>query len=395
MPYYSFATHHSFKDLILGDDIYIDKTSLLVDFYQNHGTFEMLIRPYGFGKTVLLDTYFYLFKYGKESKIFKNLDIQNIDCKIPKQNVVKIDFEYLPAKNNHELHKLLGNFYNNRLFEESIEESINLDDNIYNMTYNFVRILAKNSPTNKIVILIDNYESIIVKNYFDKNKEKIYFALLDFYRAIYECSSYIDWCLIFGEIKFNLSHEKHVGIPYVRDLTFDERSTSICGFTVGDMNKYYSEYIQDEADASEQSVDIFIGYLSDWYGGYRFTRHNIKVFRPESIKSFLKRVDQNDFFNFYSTQHIEDFLINVLRNTNYNPEKLLIPNSCGYNFCESSTINNIHIFSLLFQIGVFSFHHINIDIDEEIKTTTYYSCITNKEMREAYMNILKKVKDRN
>lgn len=397
MDFFDFSSHHTFKDLIQGEDIYIDKTSHIAELYAGHTTFEMLIRPFGFGKTILLDTLFYLFKYGKDSSMFQELSVKDSPIEIPVESVVKFDFSYIKVNTHDDFTKFMYNFYNNRLFKEDLDNTLNPNDNVYWLTCNFIKFMAEKSVTGKVVLLIDNYDDPITRNYFDPNFKPFFYSLLDFFKAINDSRELIDWCLIFGEMKFQLGCEEHEGIPFINDITYNERSTSICGFTAGEMKKYYPEFIQDEADAAEQSVDMFIGNLTDWYGGFRFTRHNIKVFRPESIKTFLNLREQNHYKPFYSISHKEKFLIEVLKRNKYNIEKLLLPNDCSYSFAEASTINNIHVFGMLSQMGFFSFHHINIDVSSSLPTTTYYSVLTNREMRETYqlaIDIAKKEKNK-
>lgn len=388
MDFFDINNTQSFRDLIVGEETYIDKTSQICALYREHDTFEMLIRPFGFGKTVLLDTIYNIFRHGNEA-MFDKLALKEEEVKFPEQRVIKFDFSSKVFRNTNDFEDYLFNFYRTKSFEFSLESHVLKTFSTYRQTIAFIKDFAKDSTTGKIVILIDNYDTPILNNLFNPTiLTPLYDAMLDFYKALSDCEELIDWCLICGESKFYLSYENHEGINYINDITFTERSTTICGFTTGEMKKYYNYFIQDEADASGQTVDVFLGHLNDWYGNYRFTSHNIRVMRPASIKKFLSLRDQNQYKAFYPYDHIAPFLPKLLNKYGRNHEKLLVPNECGYNFCEYSLPTNIKLFALLSQIGVYTFNHIDIDVSKEIKLYQYYSSTTNRELNDVYLRAL-------
>lgn len=388
MEFFDSNNTQSFKDLIVGEDTYVDKTSQICSLYREHDTFEMLIRPHGFGKTVLLDTIYNIFRHGNEP-MFDKLALKEDETKFPEQRVIKIDFSIKQFRTPSDFGDFLFNFYRARSFEFSLESHVLKTFSIYRQTLAFIKDFAKDSPTGKIVILIDNYDTPILNNLFnDKALKPVYEAMLDFYKALSDSDYLIDWCLICGESKFYLSYEKYEGINYINDITFTERSTTICGFTSGEMKKYYNDFIQDEADASGQTVEVFLGHLNDWYGNYRFTGHNIRVMRPASIKKFLNLRDQNQYRSFYPYAHLESFLPKLLKKYGRTHEKQLAPNDCSYNFCDYNSMDNIKMFALLTQLGVYTFSHIDIDVAQVNKLYKYYSTITNRELNDAYLQAI-------
>ncbi len=215
---------------------------------------------------------------------------------------------------------------------------------------------------------------------------------MNFLSALYDNEDIIDWCLILGETKFYLATEELGGIPYIKDLTFEGHSTHICGFTEGEMHTYYDNFIQDEADALGESSEEFLSNLFDWYGNFRLTEQNIRVMRPKSICSFLNLRDQNQYRQFYEYNHVSSILMKLLNKYGRFHEKLLIPNSCGYNFTDFSYIDNVKPFALLFQMGFLSLHHIDINVTDTLTTYNYYANFTNKEMRDTYYLVLEQLK---
>ena len=384
MEYLDLAGNKIFKDLVTSSAAYVDKTANIAELYQARSKFEMLTRPFGFGKTVFLDTLYYMFSK-RHPEFFENLAVSSMNITIPKQSVVKLDFSVARTEKPEDLADFLFNYYRQTVFEYGLDGYINSEDTTFWQTMNFIKILARSSPTGKAVLLIDNYDSPIIREFFSKNKiAAIWKVLLDFYRALWMSQDLIDWCVLTGEIKFFLNHPKYEGLPYITDLTFNERANAVCGFTPGDMKKYYNDFIQDEAEIAGVTEEQFLSNLGDWYGGFRYTGHKISMMRPSSIKSFLSLSNQNVYREYYPYKHVENFLPRLLKKYGLNHEKLLSPASCGYTFAEWNFIDKVNVFAILTQMGIFSFSHINISLDDMSRKFTYFSKITNVEMRDIY-----------
>ncbi len=388
MEFIDLTGHKTFRELIVSGDGYVDKTGAIAELYKNHSKFEMLVRPLGFGKTVLLDTIYYLFSK-QHPEFFKDLLITKSDVEIPKETVIKIDFSKARTESPEKFKEFFSNLYRQIVFEYGLSGSINNGDTIYWQTVSLIKLLAKSSPTGKCIILIDDYDAPIIHEFFNNNVlTKVYHVLLDFFRALGNTAGLIDWCLITGETKFYLNSPNYEGLAYIMDLTFCERATAICGFTEGEMKHYYNDFIQDEAEIAGITETQFLSNLGDWYGGFRYTGHKILVMRPASIKSFLSLTNQNIYRKYYPYDHLENFLPKLLKKYGRNYENLLVPNSCGYSFAEWNHINNVKLFPLLSQLGIFSFSHIDINVDKADLGYKYFSHLTNVEMQDIYKNAI-------
>ncbi len=392
MDYFFTNNKQSFRDLVLGEDTYIDKTSFISALYKHHSTFEMLLRPHGFGKTILIDTIFHMF-HNFNDAFMDHLDFKQQSVTLPPHHIIKLDFN-TAVHTGSDFQDYLFNFYRARSFEFSLESDIIKSFSIYRQTVLFIKSLADKSPTGKVIILIDNYDAEILANLAYPNVVKpLYEAMLEFYHALADSAEYIDWCLITGETKFNLTNELQEGIAYINDITYIDRTTIIFGFPNGEMKKYYLDFLEDEADATDRSVEEFIDLISEWYGNYRFNNHNIRVFRPASILSYLSARDQHQFKSYYSFDHVRNFLPYLLQQYGRQHEKLLIPNDCGYSFAEYNSLDNIKMFALLSQMGIYSFHHIEVDTNDNHAVYTYFSSITNRETNDLYLQALAMVKN--
>ena len=385
----------TFKELITGvDDKYIDKKESICKIYDARSRFNLLTRPFGFGKTVLIDTLFFLFKRGPKSPMFEGLYVSQSETEFPNHFVIKFDFAALAnLKTADDYIDTFFNFYKKRLYEinSSLGVELNRDEKFYWITHHFLSEIASVSNTKKIVILIDNYDVPYLHNLYNNNFEDKNEVLSQFYKALYDCETLIDWCLLVGETKFSLSSKKQEGIPYITDLTYDSLSVNVCGFTQGELKKHFQSELEELADATEQTVEMLLGNLSSWHGDYRFTGHNIKVYRPASINIVLTSKDITTFSCLYPYNHLSKILIPLINKFERYHEKLLLPNTCGYAFTEFNKYNNVNFFALLCQIGIFTLSTVEL-VDDKTKcynTYKYYCMIVNREMREIYSRLLK------
>lgn len=391
MNFFENTSQQSFSDLILGESIYIDKTAQISSLYSNHNKFEILIRPWGFGKTLLLDTINFIFTNGREHSFLKNLSIATLETDFPKQTVLKLDFSDRRIHSAEGFKSFIHTFYKSYLFEQNIPLRLNRDLSIYWMTMYFIRAVASTSPTGKIVFLIDNYDQPFLRFLEDRiaNFQDLYDEMLDFYHALYDQVEFIDWLLICGETKFALSTERHEGLPYISDVSYSDQSTCICGFSQGDIHKYFEDSIQDEAEAAGETAEIYLGRVTDWYGRYRFTPHNIPVTRPYSIKSYFSKTNyRTDFKTYYPVERFYNFLPKLLAKYGRNHERLLAPNDCGYLFSDSLDPYNINMFSLLYQLGFYSFTSITLSKNPGFQKYKYQAGMVNNEMNECYLKLV-------
>ena len=127
MDFFESNSNQSFIDLITGDDAYIDKTEQIVELYKDHDVFELLLRPFGFGKTVLLDTIYHMFAHPDEP-LLQNLSYKSYDIKLPEHLIIKLDFGSKPFKTPDDLKDLTNIINLENLGEVKIRNKIMNDD---------------------------------------------------------------------------------------------------------------------------------------------------------------------------------------------------------------------------------------------------------------------------
>ena len=153
-----------FKELIQGNFIYVDKTEYIYKLISS-GKYYFLSRPRRFGKSLLLSTIRYLFQGYKD--LFKNLYIQdkwNWDETYP---ILKIDLSHLSITNEKEFEDQME-----LLLKEIGKEFKYNYQKKYKANGNFHLLIKKcyENYNKKVVILIDEYDKVILDNI--ENTEK-------------------------------------------------------------------------------------------------------------------------------------------------------------------------------------------------------------------------------
>ncbi|MGE5344137.1 MAG: AAA family ATPase [Candidatus Omnitrophota bacterium] len=238
---------HSFKDRILKNCVYVDKTQYIYDLI-NRESNCFLSRPRRFGKSLLISTLKEIFKGSKE--LFKNCWIYNKTTweayTIIHIDFIEIDFKTFglePAIDN-QLEAMAAQF-DIKLARKSIKEKF----------AELIQILAKDK---QVVILIDEYDKPITE-YIDNipEAEKNRDILKNFYSVLKSQVSNIRFLLITGVSKFSRV-SIFSDLNHLADITIDPRYSKMLGYTSEEIEHYFSDYIDAwEAQTHESRTILF------------------------------------------------------------------------------------------------------------------------------------------
>lgn len=179
-----------FSELIEGNYLYIDKTKDIYNLFAEGGKFYFLSRPRRFGKSLLISTLKEIFSGNKE--LFKGLWIYD-----------KLEWEKLPV-----IHlDFLGMEYDSRQrLIETLEFLVNQNAKIYGIRLKekrhdkrFKELILELSKTNKVVILVDEYDKPLI-DFVDKKEvaSENRNVLKTFFGTIKGADEYIRFVFITG-----------------------------------------------------------------------------------------------------------------------------------------------------------------------------------------------------
>jgi len=217
----------TFEEIINNDYLYVDKTEVITKLITS-GKYFFLSRPRRFGKSLLISTLKEIFSGNKE--LFKGLTIYN-KIQWERHPVIHISFSSITYGKSPDIFqseiidklKYIGKQYGVSINGSTINSALN-------------QLFQELSNINNVVILIDEYDKPIIDyiTKLDKAKENRD-VLRDFYSFIKDNDQYIKFCFLTGVSKFS-KVSVFSGLNNVKEITLDERFSTICGITQNEVD---------------------------------------------------------------------------------------------------------------------------------------------------------------
>ena len=286
-----------FKEIIEQDYYYVDKTKFIEDILNDGAKVKLFCRPRRFGKTLNMSTLKYFFNIENKDenrKLFNGLYIENSPLieeqgKYPviflslkgitastwegavkniRDKIFKLYNEY-DGKINHVLTENENKIFNKFAGKESDEEELKT-------SLSFLTSLLYKYYNQKVVVLIDEYDSPIMNAY-----EKGYYnEMRDFLKAFYgdvlKTNEYLQMGVLTGIIRV-----AQAGI-------FSDLNNFISYTTLNDEYSQSFGLVEDEVKAMLSCYKI--GYemleVKKWYDGYSFGKD--EIYNPWSILNFVQ-----------------------------------------------------------------------------------------------------------
>ncbi|KAG4083504.1 DUF1703-domain-containing protein [Neocallimastix lanati (nom. inval.)] len=347
----------------LCSNFYIDKTLLIKDFIEEISSIICITAPSGYGKTVNLNMLRYFFEMNyedennnKNKKFFEKLNIAKetkdgesyIDLYQGKFPVVYINFDVILLEESFDetienFKSFIQSLYNKyniiidnniKIYEkEMIKKILDLNVNINNLVVS-ISILCKylyNTFKKKIILLIDNYDSLILNSLNTTYFDKLYSFHQKLLTNIFENDSYIFKSFI-------------TDMDYLLQNGFIEKSIP----KLSNFKMLKKEYINNRDII--WTLLIKYGYLIIADNDNIISNNNKLKIRNKEIKEFIKIKFsnwKNNFYKYFKYSEIIDLFIK-----NYDEEKIqeFLENSINKeNYSSNEDLNNWYalIYSLL------------------------------------------------
>jgi hypothetical protein len=318
-----------FRELIEGNYVYVDKTEYIYKLI-NQGKYYFLSRPRRFGKSLLLSTIRYLFQ-GYEH-LFKNLYIYDKWNWNETYPILRFDLSHLSITNDKEFENQME-----LLLKEIAKEFKYNYQKKYKANGNLHLLIKKcyENYNKKVVILIDEYDKIILDNIENTEKaEKIREKLKSFYSTLKGLDEYIKFVFITGVSKFS-KVSLFSGLNQLEDISLNKDFGNICGYTQNELESYFNHYLKD----------LNLDQIKDWYNGYNFLQDTL--YNPFDILLYLRN---REFDSYWYKTGTPSFLINLIKNKKYDITQLE-NKIVKKNILEKFDIDDISIEALMFQTG--------------------------------------------
>ena len=381
----------NFRDLIDNNRVYVDKTALICQIAKDEKGPYFISRPRRFGKSTLINTFHELFAHGTER--FKGLEIEPL-WKDKTYKVIHLDFStFREVPSNSSFNKEFMDAFKLSLEESGIEPTKENIDSPANL-------LKKTLDTeSEVVLLVDEYDAPLTAVLNDSNEfEDRRKILSNFYMTVKSFQVKFRFIFITG-----VTYYAHTSIfsafNNLTDLTLDSDYGALLGYTSEELEKYFSEYIDNAVvtlnkkfPTERYTHEKVVEELKRNYDGYSFDEDCMHhVYNPWSILNFLKSPHRG-FIPYWvvSGGSTPTFLVNYLKQglEKYNADELqsLLQIDSTVNKVSSKlypTIDNIakiDLFAILYQAGYFCIKGENRKILQ--------IGIPNLEVKRAYSEIM-------
>ena len=381
----------NFRDLIDNNRVYVDKTALICQIAKDEKGPYFISRPRRFGKSTLINTFHELFAHGTER--FKGLEIEPL-WKDKTYKVIHLDFStFREVPSNSSFNKEFMDAFKLSLEEAGIEPTKENIDSPANL-------LKKTLDTeSEVVLLVDEYDAPLTAVLNDSNEfEDRRKILSNFYMTVKSFQVKFRFIFITG-----VTYYAHTSIfsafNNLIDLTLDSDYGALLGYTSEELEKYFSEYIDNAVvtlnkkfPTERYTHEKVVEELKRNYDGYSFDEDCMHhVYNPWSILNFLKSPHRG-FIPYWvvSGGSTPTFLVNYLKQglEKYNADELqsLLQIDSTVNKVSSKlypTIDNIakiDLFAILYQAGYFCIKGVNRKI--------FQIGIPNLEVKQAYSEIM-------
>ena len=363
----------TFEEIVEDGYLYVDKTKIIYDLVTGGKTY-FISRPRSFGKSLLCSTLEEILKGNKE--LFKGLWIYDSDYQWEPNPVISISMQKTKHNSHEEFEKWLA------WKVESIgeENGINVE-NIPTIPAKVSCLLKELSKKNKVAIIIDEYDKPILDHIVDiEVANKIRETLRGFYSTFKDLDRYISFILLTGVSKFSKT-SIFSGLNNLKDLTFDERISSLFGYTQKELELYFEDRIKKLASKYKTSKTQALHLLKAWYNGYRFSKKKETVYNPFSI---LLSLDAFDFNNYWFETGTPTFLIKLIKEQDYRIKDLEYV-EVGPSDLSSFEIEDLYPLTVFYQTGYLTI----VDFIE--RSGNYRLSFPNKEVKDSFLQLLIKI----
>lgn len=332
----------TFKDIIDGQFLYIDKTAHINKLIKGKGLY-FLSRPRRFGKSLLLTTLEAFFLGKKE--LFKGLAIEKLDHDWQEYPVIRLDISAV----GHDDETMVAEGLIKRLVDAAKPYSIILNTNQppHEVFNDLIKLVAEKTGK-KLVVLIDEYDSPIVNQLHNHELVKNYFAILrDFYRVTKFLDDKLQFVFVTGVSNFAKAN-MFSGLNHLDNITLNSKYAEICGYTQEELEHYFADRITKLANELKEEKTQTLKQIQAWYNGYQFVEKNKKVYNPFSI---LQLFNNMSFRNYWYQTGTPSFLVKAIGNVaNLQPMQFENYKASQEEF-DTLVVENPKVLPLLFQTG--------------------------------------------
>ena len=290
----------SFSAIRKAGQIYADKTAMIADLADNEDAPVFLMRPRGFGKSLLVSALESLFSKGLAD--FKGLEIATGENRWRDTAYRVVRFDLSAVANSSPAS--FKTYLNNKMISEIYGNNHYLITSGQNETGQPGVILSnicddQAIPDKSIVFLVDDYDAPIT-GHLGKSQElsEISDILYSFFAGIKFAERILRFVFIAGITRTG-REDLFSSRCNAYDISTDDDFGMLLGITEDELRRYFDPWIKNAAAVLGMSIPDVYAKMKSVYGGFQFSIGNEEtVYNPRSVISFLSN-PENGFRNYW------------------------------------------------------------------------------------------------
>ena len=359
----------TFRNIIEGGYLYIDKTGFVHDLAENY-KYVFLSRPRRFGKSLLSSTIHSYF--AGDAELFNGLKAGELKKDWTRHPVFHFDMS--TAKHCDE--EQLTSELNLKLVR--YEDLYGKGENEEKINQRFEGLVhrAVEQTGEKAVIIIDEYDAPLLDVVNDQERlTPMRQIMRNFYSPIKSLDPYLRFVFITGITKFaQLSIFSELN--NLKNISMMPRYSAVCGISQEELVTQMNIPVQDMADELGISFDAALEKLKSNYDGYHFCAKSEDIYNPFSL---LNSLSDKMFGSYWFDTATPTFLIERMRENPISENLLDRMNEIARSDFDVSPEFSDSILPLLYQTGYLTIK--GYSTEDESYTLGY----PNREVREGFL----------
>ncbi len=297
----------TFRDIVEGDYLYIDKTGFVHDLAENY-KYVFLSRPRRFGKSLLSSTIHSYF--AGDAELFNGLKAGELKKDWTRHPVFHFDMSTAKHLNEEQLLRTIS--YKLEEYEITFGKDDHLSE--YDIHARFERLIkvAVEQAGEKAVIIIDEYDAPLLDVMNDQERLiPMRQIMRNFYSPVKSLDPYLRFVFITGINKFaQLSIFSELN--NLQNISMMPKYSAICGISQSEIETQMQEPVKRMAESLGISYEETLEELKHNYDGYHFSGRSEDIYNPFSL---IKSLDAQDFGSYWFDTGTPTYLLERLKNS--------------------------------------------------------------------------------
>ena len=333
----------TFRDIVEGDYLYIDKTGFVHDLAENY-KYVFLSRPRRFGKSLLSSTIHSYF--AGDAELFNGLKAGDLKKDWTRHPVFHFDMSTAKHMNEEQLLRTIS--YKLEEYEITFGKDDHLSEDDIHARFERLIKVAVEQAGEKAVIIIDEYDAPLLDVMNDQERLiPMRQIMRNFYSPVKSLDPYLRFVFITGINKFaQLSIFSELN--NLQNISMMPKYSAICGISQSEIETQMQEPVKRMAESLGISYEETLEELKHNYDGYHFSGRSEDIYNPFSL---IKSLDAQDFGSYWFDTGTPTYLLEKLKNSEIDETTLdsmpMIPES---DFDVSPEISD-NVLPVLYQTG--------------------------------------------